>query len=58
MLGVFILPGGLDTFNDDGRLICDRPTFSVVVNIVDVEGLLFTESSCEWIAPVFNSSSL
>jgi hypothetical protein len=39
-------------------LICDRPTFSVVVNIVDVEGLLFTESSCEWIAPVFNSSSL
>jgi hypothetical protein len=45
----FYLPGGFDTFNDDGRFICGRPTFSVagVVNIVDVDGLLFAESSCE-----------
>ncbi len=55
----YYLPGGFDTFNDDGRFICGRPTFSVaVVNIVDVDGLLFAESSFEWIAPVFNSSSL
>jgi hypothetical protein len=44
------LPAGFGTFNDVGRLICVRPTFSavvvvVVVNIVDVDGLLFDESS-------------
>jgi hypothetical protein len=44
----FYLPGGFGTFNDDGRFICDRPTFSVVVvNMVDVDGLLFDESSFE-----------
>lgn len=43
----FYLPGGFDTFNDDGRFICGRPTFSVVVvvNIVDVDGLLLEDSS-------------
>jgi hypothetical protein len=47
------LPAGFDTFNDVGRFTCVRPTFSVVVvvvvvvNIVDVDGLLFDESSFE-----------
>jgi hypothetical protein len=43
---VFFLPVGFITFNDVGRLICGRPKFSVV-NMVDVDGLLFDESSCE-----------
>jgi hypothetical protein len=45
----FYLPVGFTTFNDVGRLICGRPKFSVVVvvNIVDVDGLLFDESSFE-----------
>jgi hypothetical protein len=51
----FYLPGGFDTFKDVGRLICGRPKFSlfgvvvvvVVVNIADVDGLLFDESSYE-----------
>lgn len=43
---VMFLPVGFETFNDDGRLICDRPAFSVVatfVNIVDVDGLVLLE---------------
>jgi hypothetical protein len=47
---LFYLPVGFDIFNDVGRFICDRPTFSVgvvAVNVVDVDGLLLAESSCE-----------
>ena len=47
------LPVGFETFNVDGRFICDRSIFSV--KIVDDDGLLFAD---EWTAPVFNSSSL
>jgi hypothetical protein len=46
---ILYLPAGFDTFNDVGRFTCSRPTFSVGVgvNIADVDGLLFDESSYE-----------
>lgn len=55
------LPVAFKTFNDVGRFTCVRPRFSVVVevgNIGDIAGVSFDESSCEWTAILFNSSSL